>query len=76
MPSRYAGVVLTNPVDVIKVRQQLAGPASRNLAATGWGIVRHEGVAALWQGVTPAVARGVVYGGAQQGARRGRGPRG
>ncbi|EFN55710.1 hypothetical protein CHLNCDRAFT_134006 [Chlorella variabilis] len=57
------GVVLTNWVDVIKVRQQLAGPAARNLAATGWQIVRREGPLALGQGITPAVARGVLYGG-------------
>lgn len=56
-------MVLTNWVDVIKVRQQLAGPAARNLAATGWQIVRREGPLALGQGITPAVARGVLYGG-------------
>lgn len=58
------GVVLTNWVDVIKVRQQLAGPEGRNLLATGWRVVRSEGVSALGKGVTPAVARGVLYGGA------------
>ncbi|KAI3425920.1 hypothetical protein D9Q98_007892 [Chlorella vulgaris] len=57
------GVVLTNWVDVIKVRQQLAGPEARNLAATGWNVVRQEGPLALGQGITPAVFRGVLYGG-------------
>lgn len=57
------GVVLTNWVDVIKVRQQLAGPQARNLAATCWHVVRGEGLLALQKGITPAVARGVLYGG-------------
>ena len=64
--TRYTtvGVVLTNWVDVIKVRQQLAGPgAGRNLGSTCWRIVQVEGVAALFAGLTPAVARGVLYGG-------------
>lgn len=59
-----SGVVLTNWVDVIKVRQQLAGPEGRNLLATGWRVVRTEGISALGKGVTPAVARGMLYGGA------------
>lgn len=62
-PDGAAGVVLTNWVDVIKVRQQLAGSEARNLAATGWQVVRHEGPLALCKGITPAVARGVLYGG-------------
>lgn len=56
-------MVLTNWVDVIKVRQQLAGPEGRNLLATGWRVVRAEGLGALGKGVTPAVARGMLYGG-------------
>lgn len=60
-------MVLTNWVDVIKVRQQLAGPGARNLAATGWQVVRTEGILALGKGVTPAVARGVLYGGEHSG---------
>ncbi len=46
------------------MRQQLAGPEGRNLLATGWRVVRSEGISALGKGVTPAVARGVLYGGA------------
>lgn len=57
------GVILTNWVDVIKVRQQLAGSGARNLAATGWHVVRSEGALALQKGITPAVLRGVLYGG-------------
>lgn len=62
-------MVLTNWVDVIKVRQQLAGPQARNLAATCWHVVRSEGPLALQQGITPAVARGVLYGGAARAGR-------
>eukprot|EP00887_Chlorella_sp_A99_P008144 scaffold12.g8144.t1 len=56
-------VVVTNWVDVIKVRQQLAGPAARNVLSTGAAIVWHEGPLALARGMTAAVARGVLYGG-------------
>lgn len=59
-----AGVLLTNWVDVVKVRQQLAGPQGSNMAVTCYRIVRHEGPFALCRGVVPAVARGVLYGGA------------
>lgn len=54
---------LTNWIDVIKVRQQLAGNSSRNMLATLMGIVNQEGLLALNKGVTPAVARGMLYGG-------------
>lgn len=64
--------MLTNWVDVIKVRQQLAGAGGRNLASTGWAVVRAEGLGALGKGVTPAVARGMLYGGEPAGAGRGR----
>lgn len=56
-------VFLTNWIDVIKVRQQLAGPGSTNLVSIGFGIVRNEGIFALYRGVTPAVLRGMLYGG-------------
>ena len=56
-------VLLTNWIDVIKVRQQLAGPEAINLLSTGIGVVRHEGIFALYRGVTPAVLRGMLYGG-------------
>lgn len=54
---------LTNWVDVIKVRQQLAGAEGKHLLATGISVVREEGALALYRGVTPAVARGLLYGG-------------
>lgn len=54
---------LTNWIDVIKVRQQLAGAEGRNLFFTGVEVVQHDGASALFRGVTPAVARGLLYGG-------------
>lgn len=54
---------LTNWIDVIKVRQQIAGNSSKNMIATLMGIVNEEGLLALNKGVTPAVARGMLYGG-------------
>lgn len=56
------GVVLTNPVDVVKIRQQLAGKG-RNVFYTGYSVLREEGPTALYRGVTAAVARGMLYGG-------------
>lgn len=50
--------------DVIKVRQQTSGYNNRNFLATGFNVVRHEGVLSLYRGCTAAVARGVLYGGA------------
>lgn len=57
------GVFLTNGIDVMKIRQQLAGNASRNILLTGISIVREEGPLALYKGVVPALFRGVLYGG-------------
>ncbi|KAL4520330.1 hypothetical protein Ndes2526B_g01145 [Nannochloris sp. 'desiccata'] len=58
-----SAVFMTNWVDVIKIRQQVAGPEGKNLFSTGVSVVRNEGVLALYRGVTPAVLRGMLYGG-------------
>jgi len=58
-----AATFLTNGIDVIKVRQQLAGAESRNLVGTGIALVQQEGPIGLFRGVSPAVARGLLYGG-------------
>lgn len=58
-----SGVALTNWIDVIKIRQQLAGTQGRNMVTTGVNIVKNEGFLALYTGVTPAVLRGISYGG-------------
>lgn len=54
---------LTNFIDVVKVRQQLAGASSTNMARTFLTILNSEGVLALNKGVVPATARGMLYGG-------------
>ncbi len=61
-----SAVFLTNWVDVIKIRQQVAGPEGKNLISTGVSVVRNEGVLALYRGVAPAVVRGMMYGGKMQ----------
>jgi solute carrier family 25 uncoupling protein 8/9 len=54
---------LTNFIDVVKVRQQLAGARSASMARTFLAILDQEGVLALNKGVVPATARGMLYGG-------------
>lgn len=39
--------------------------AYRGLFGTGVGIVREEGVLALWRGITPALYRHLVYSGSR-----------
>ena len=58
-----SAVFMTNWIDVIKIRQQVAGPEGKNLVSTGVSVVRNEGVLALYRGVAPAVLRGMLYGG-------------
>uniref|UniRef100_A0A8D8UVR3 Mitochondrial uncoupling protein 4 n=1 Tax=Cacopsylla melanoneura TaxID=428564 RepID=A0A8D8UVR3_9HEMI len=66
--------VLTYPLDLTKTRLQIQGEAAntidgdkklphRGMVKTGLGIVREEGLAKLWRGVTPALYRHVVYSG-------------
>lgn len=65
--------LFTNPIDTVKTRLQLqtvAGEANASkpgLVSIGVKLVQHEGFASLWKGVTPAVARGLVYGGLRLG---------
>ncbi|XP_053950040.1 mitochondrial uncoupling protein 4 isoform X2 [Anastrepha ludens] len=67
----------TYPLDLTKTRLQIQGEAAavdlksnkslnpkyRGMIATAFGIVREEGTMKLWQGVTPALYRHVVYSG-------------
>ncbi|XP_034119104.1 mitochondrial uncoupling protein 4 isoform X1 [Drosophila nasuta] len=68
----------TYPLDLTKTRLQIQGEAAsvasvaggakanmqyRGMVATAFGIVREEGALKLWQGVTPALYRHVVYSG-------------
>lgn len=59
----------TNPLDVVKVRLQLNRSAGKQsgLVNTGYQIIKHEGVSALWKGVGPSIARGLFYGGLRLG---------
>ncbi|XP_023738414.1 uncharacterized protein LOC111886407 isoform X1 [Lactuca sativa] len=49
--------LLTNPVEVLKVRLQMNPNARRGAINELQKIVRKEGVTALWKGVGPAMAR-------------------
>ncbi|XP_067642042.1 mitochondrial uncoupling protein 4 isoform X2 [Eurosta solidaginis] len=64
----------TYPLDLTKTRLQIQGEAAvdtntsikpkyRGMIATAYGIVREEGTMKLWQGVSPALYRHVVYSG-------------
>ncbi|GFR52872.1 hypothetical protein Agub_g15500 [Astrephomene gubernaculifera] len=63
----------TNPLDVVKVRLQLArnqlatGQKPPGMVATGLGVIKNEGVLALWSGLGPSLARGIFFGGARLG---------
>ncbi|XP_043203729.1 mitochondrial uncoupling protein 4-like [Amphibalanus amphitrite] len=60
--------LVTYPLDLTKTRLQIQGEASLGKAApyrgflrTAAGIVREEGARRLWQGVTPAIYRHLIY---------------
>lgn len=69
--------IVTFPLDLTKTRLQIQGEAAqlhygttaassvpyRGMIRTASGIVREEGLLKLWQGVTPAVYRHIVYSG-------------
>ncbi|XP_055600616.1 mitochondrial uncoupling protein 4-like isoform X2 [Uranotaenia lowii] len=66
---------VTYPLDLTKTRLQIQGealtaasgaiskPKYRGMVATAGGIIREEGILKLWQGITPALYRHVVYSG-------------
>jgi len=60
--------LVTFPLDLTKTRLQLQGEGGlgsghqyRGMLSTGLGVVREEGILALWGGVTPGLARHTVY---------------
>ncbi|XP_056621271.1 mitochondrial uncoupling protein 4 isoform X1 [Triplophysa dalaica] len=69
--------LVTYPLDLTKTRLQIQGeggtqqnggsrhtqPKYRGMLSTAVGIVREEGPFKLWQGVTPAIYRHIVYSG-------------
>uniref|UniRef100_A0A7M5ECL1 Mitochondrial uncoupling protein n=2 Tax=Anopheles funestus TaxID=62324 RepID=A0A7M5ECL1_ANOFN len=67
---------VTYPLDLTKTRLQIQGEAAavdaegavkklkyRGMFATATGIIREEGALKLWQGITPALYRHLVYSG-------------
>ncbi|XP_072913325.1 mitochondrial uncoupling protein 4 isoform X3 [Hemitrygon akajei] len=64
---------VTFPLDLTKTRLQIQGEAAdqlhktwkpyRGMIQTAFGIVKEEGLFRLWQGVTPAIYRHIVYSG-------------
>jgi len=73
--SAFVAETVTYPLDITKTRLQIQGEISkhvektvhsnphRGMLATAFGIVREEGAMKLWQGLTPALYRHVVYSG-------------
>lgn len=62
--------LVTYPLDLTKTRLQIQGEMEkipkdhhRGMLKTALGIVREEGIAKLWRGVTPAIYRHVIYSG-------------
>ncbi|XP_037094450.1 mitochondrial uncoupling protein 4-like [Pollicipes pollicipes] len=68
--------LVTYPLDLTKTRLQIQGEAAekkpapsgrpplyRGFLRTAGGVVREEGVLRLWQGVTPAIYRHLIYSG-------------
>ena len=58
--------LVTFPLDLTKTRLQLQGEGGgagmrRGMVATALGVVRHEGVTALWGGVGPGLTRHAIY---------------
>ena len=65
MASGAVAAGICNPTDLVKTRMQAAGAAPLGPLAVGAGIVRQEGVAALWKGTTPSMARAALLTAAQ-----------
>ncbi|CAM1322514.1 SLC25A27 (predicted) [Pycnogonum litorale] len=66
----------TYPLDITKTRLQIQGElqkagipsaAKRGMIKTAYGIVKEEGLFKLWQGITPAIYRHVIYSGCRMG---------
>lgn len=66
----FVAEFVTYPLDLVKTRLQMQGEGVkvmgtqyRGMVMTAMGVVREEGLTRLWQGVTPGMARHVVYSG-------------
>eukprot|EP00931_Biecheleriopsis_adriatica_P031101 TRINITY_DN18267_c0_g1_i1.p1 TRINITY_DN18267_c0_g1~~TRINITY_DN18267_c0_g1_i1.p1 ORF type:complete len:310 (+),score=50.20 TRINITY_DN18267_c0_g1_i1:98-1027(+) len=71
--SNAIAATCTNPVDVVKVRMQLAGVASlsgstaEGVLGTAKTVLRQEGIAGLYLGLRPSVLRELSYSGTRMG---------
>ncbi|PIK43291.1 putative mitochondrial uncoupling protein 4 isoform X2 [Apostichopus japonicus] len=76
-----AAETVTYPLDLTKTRLQIQGEVeaykhgstrtqlpTRGMIGTAIGVVEEEGLSKLWQGVTPAIYRHVVYTGCRMGS--------
>ena len=72
MMSGALGASMANPTDLIKVRFQANMPGQQlpynSLSGAARHIVAHSGVAGLWRGSTPTIARAAVLTSAQLGS--------
>ena len=67
----FVAEFVTYPLDLVKTRLQIQGEGVRQLSSSQYrgtiktmvGVAREEGVARLWQGCTPGMARHVIYSG-------------
>lgn len=63
--------IITNPIDVVKVRLQLqhasGSGASLGFVQTGKHIARTEGASAFMNGIAPSIMRGFLFGGVRLG---------
>ncbi|KAF8541030.1 putative mitochondrial dicarboxylate carrier [Trichophaea hybrida] len=53
--------VCTHPLDLVKVRLQTAGKQSVGMAKTAVNIIRHEGVMAMYSGLSASLLRQATY---------------
>lgn len=66
--SGIIGSAVANPADLLKVRIQAQAGARGSLWGMAADIVRRDGVAGLWQGVRPSMARAAVLTASQVGS--------
>eukprot|EP01012_Entosiphon_sulcatum_P053727 TRINITY_DN739_c0_g1_i1.p1 TRINITY_DN739_c0_g1~~TRINITY_DN739_c0_g1_i1.p1 ORF type:complete len:302 (+),score=31.64 TRINITY_DN739_c0_g1_i1:36-941(+) len=55
------GWLVVHPMDLLKVRMQLEGETGKGLGAITRSIFREEGITGFYRGLTPALARQLVY---------------
>ena len=61
------GVLITNPLDVIKTRYQINKNKNSSISKTVYQTIKTESIFTLWSGLTPAIIRAITYGGLRLG---------